>query len=443
MPKQRPGHPRGLCAVDVIARKRDGLRVEAEELHWFVSAYVAGGVAEEEMAAFLMAVYLRGMELDEVAALTMTMAATGKPVDLSGVPGVKVDKHSTGGVGDKTTLVVAPLVAAAGAPVAKMSGRALGHTGGTIDKLEAIPGLSCEMTAAQFARQVKRIGVAVAAQSADMCPADKRTYALRNRIGAVASIPLIAASVMSKKLAAGADAIVLDVKCGSGAFMKDLRSARRLARMMVEIGARASRPTAALVTDMSQPLGRAVGNSLEVAEAIEVLRGEGPAEVRELSLALGARMLVLARVAGGEREARQRLEQALASGAALGKFRQMVAAQGGDARVVDDPARLPRAESEAAARAPAAGVVRAIETQVIGEIAHRLMREGGPGAGVTLMKKRGDRVGAGEAVAMVHGDAGARRAAAEVAGAFDIGQGAPRRRPLVLEVITAGRAAGR
>jgi thymidine phosphorylase len=225
--------------------------------------------------------------------------------------------------------------------------------------------------------------------------------------------------------------------------MKDLRSARRLARMMVEIGARASRPTAALVTDMSQPLGRAVGNSLEVAEAIEVLRGEGPAEVRELSLALGARMLVLARVAGGEREARQRLEQALASGAALGKFRQMVAAQGGDARVVDDPARLPRAESEAAARAPAAGVVRAIETQAIGEIAHQLMREGGPGAGVTLMKKRGDRVTAGEAVAMVHGDAGARRAAAEVAGAFDIGQGAPRRRPLVLEVITAGRAAGR
>ena len=452
MRKQRPGYACDLRAVDLIAKKRDGLRLEAEELDWLITAYVGGAVAEEQMAAFLMAVYLRGMEPDEVAALTMAMAATGKPVDLSSVPGIKVDKHSTGGVGDKTTLVVAPLVAAAGVAVAKMSGRSLGHTGGTVDKLESIPGpsgpsrgrpvgvasrggLSCEMTAARFARQVRRIGVTIAAQSADMCPADQRTYSLRNRIGAVASIPLIAASVMSKKLAAGADAIVLDVKCGSGAFMKDLRSARRLARMMVDIGASAARPTAALVTNMSQPLGCAVGNALEVAEAMAVLRGEGPRDVRELSLALGARMLLLARAARDEAAARRRLETALADGSALAKFRRMIEAQGGDPEVVDDPARLPRAERESPARARQAGCVRAIDARAIGEIAHELMRQDGTGAGVVLLRKRGDRVKRGEPLATIHGGPGVRSAAKAVVEAYAIGPRAPRRRPLILEVI--------
>jgi pyrimidine-nucleoside phosphorylase len=427
-------HPRALRAVHIIGKKRDGLRLSAEELDWFVSQYVAARIAEEEMAAFLMAVYLRGMEFEEVAALTLAMAATGKAVNLSDVPGVTVDKHSTGGVGDKMTLVVAPLVAAAGVPVAKMSGRALGHTGGTVDKLESIPDLSCEMTASRFVRQVRRIGIAVAAQSADLCPADKRMYDLRNRIGAVASIPLIAASVMSKKLAAGCDAIMLDVKSGSGAFMKDLRSARQLAAMMVEIGTRAGRPTAALITDMSQPLGRAVGNALEVAEAIEVLRGGGPGDVRGLSLALGARMLLLGRAARSESGARRQLEQMLTSGAALAKLRQMVAAQGGDPSAVDDPSRLPRARRKVEVGADGAGWVRAIDAQAVGEIAHELMREGGPGAGVVLLKKRGDKVAQGEALAVIHGGANVE-AAAEVASTFDLGPHAPRRRPLVLEVL--------
>ncbi|UCH36681.1 MAG: thymidine phosphorylase [Armatimonadota bacterium] len=423
-----------MRALDVIARKRDGLRLDAEELDWLIAAYVAGRVSEEEMAAFLMAVYLRGMDLDETAALTLAMAATGKAVDLSSVPGVKVDKHSTGGVGDKTTLVVAPLVAAAGLPVAKMSGRALGHTGGTVDKLESIPGLSCDMTTRQFVRQVKRIGLAVAAQSDDMCPADKRMYALRNRIGAVASIPLIASSVMSKKLAAGADAIVLDVKCGGGAFMKDARTARELASTMVEIGNRASRPTAALVTDMSQPLGCAVGDALEVGEAIAALRGNGPHDLRELCLALAARMLLLARAARSETDARRRLENALASGAALGKFRAMVEAQGGDPSVVDDPSRLPQAQRKVAVRAPADGRVRAIDAQAIGEIAHNLMREAGPGGGVMLLKKRGDKVEKSRPVATVYGGAKAAAAARAVVKAYTVGPRAPRR-PLVLDVI--------
>jgi len=433
-PRQRP-HPRELRAVEIIGKKRDGLRVEPEELDCLVGEYVAGRVAEEEMAAFLMAIYVRGMDLEETAALTMAMAATGRAVDLSSIPGVKVDKHSTGGVGDKTTLVVAPLVAAAGIPVAKMSGRSLGHTGGTVDKLESIPGLTCEMTAGRFVRQVRRIGIAVAAQSADLCPADKRMYALRDRIGAVASMPLIVSSVMSKKLVAGADAIVLDVKCGSGAFMKDRRAARRLAETMVEIGARASRPTVALVTDMSQPLGRAVGEALEVAEAIQVLRGAGADDVRELSLALGAQMLVLAHKVSSERAARERLETALGDGSALRKLRQLIEAQGGDERVVDEPGRLPRAERGMAVRARGGGYVRAVDAQAVGEIAHDLISEGGPGAGVVLVKKRGDGVAAGEPLAEVRGGANLKAAAEAVPGAYTVGATRPKRRPLVLERI--------
>jgi pyrimidine-nucleoside phosphorylase len=431
-------HPRNLRPLDVIARKRDGLRLEAEELDWFVSAYVSGRVTEEEMAAFLMATYLRGMDLEETAALTMAMAATGKRVDLSAAPGVKLDKHSTGGVGDKVTLVVAPLVAAAGVSVAKMSGRSLGHTGGTVDKLESIPGLSCTMTPARFARQVGRIGVAVAAQSADMCPADQRMYALRDRIGAVASIPLIAASVMSKKLVGGADAIVLDVKCGGGAFMKDARSARSLAATMVEIGARAARPSTAVVTDMSQPLGRAVGDALEVAEAIDVLRGEGPADVRELSLALGVRMLLLARAATSEPDARRRLEGLLADGHAIARFRQLVKTQGGDASAVDHPERLPQAGRKLTVKPGRPGRVRAIDAAAIGAIVRDLIGQGGPGAGVVLHKKRGDRVADGEPLAVVHAGDGAQAAAAGVIDAYSIGVRRPRPQPLVLEVLTAG-----
>jgi len=451
MHKRRPTHPRDLRAVDLIAKKRDGLRLSAEEVDWLIASYVAGAVAEEMMAAFLMAAYIRGMDFEETAALTMAMAATGKAINLRSVPGIKVDKHSTGGVGDKTTLVVAPLVAAVGAPVAKMSGRSLGHTGGTIDKLESIPGLSCEMTTQQLVRQVRRIGVAIAAQSADLCPADKRMYALRDRIGAVASIPLIASSVMAKKLVMGGDAIVLDVKCGSGAFMKDLPSARRLATTMVEIGARAARPTAALITDMSQPLGRAVGEALEVGEAIEVLRGPstssgspraawsgGPADVRELSLALGAQMLVLGRAARNAADARSRLEGTLSSGKALAKLRQMIEAQGGDPAVVERPELLPRAARRLPVRSPQPGYVRAIDAQAVGEIARQLVLDGGPGAGIIVLKKRGDRAAAGEPLAVIHGAANLQASADALAAAYTIGARAPSRRPLILENLPPG-----
>lgn len=456
MTSSRPEHPRDLRAVDLVARKRDGRRISAEEVAWLIGRYVGGAVGEELMAAFLMAAYIRGMDFEETAALTLAMAASGRPVDLTRIPGVKVDKHSTGGVGDKTTLVVAPLVAAAGVPVAKMSGRSLGHTGGTIDKLESIPGLSCDMTPQQLVLQVRRIGVAIAAQSPDLCPADKRMYALRDRIGAVASIPLIASSVMAKKLVIGGDAIVLDVKCGSGAFMKDLRSARRLAMTMIEIGARASRPTAALISDMSQPLGWAVGEALEVGEAIEVLRGGGPLDVRELSLELGARMLLLAHVARNGADARRLLGAALSSGQALAKLRQMIEAQGGDVGVApgvkgQDPGVLanvlPRAPRKWPVRSPQSGYVRAIDAQAVGEIARELVRQGGPGAGIVLLKKRGHRVAAGDPLAVLHlGGNGGRGAASRARALLDgytIGDRPPPRRALILERLVPASATPR
>ncbi len=356
-----------------IARKRDGEELSADDLRDFLDGYLAGTVGEEQMAAFLMAGVLRGFSTDEAVAMTQVLVASGDTVDLSDLSGPTVDKHSTGGVGDTTTLVVAPLLASCGVQVAKLSGRGLGHTGGTLDKLEAIPGFRVDLTAHELHDQVQRIGVAVAAATQDLVPLDKRLYALRDVTATVPSSALIAASVMSKKLAGGAQHVLLDVKCGDGAFMTDARAAVDLARLCVDIGEAAGRRTGALVTDMSQPLSSAVGNALEVGHAIEVLTGQREGRFRDLCLELAVSALVLT---GAELDdARTRVEQALASGDGAERFRELVVAQGGDGAVVDDPwAILPVADHVVEFR-PGAGTVAAWQCRRIGEIA------GGLGAG--------------------------------------------------------------
>ena len=407
-----------MRAVDLIAKKRDRQALTAGEWDWLVQGYVRGDVPDYQMAAMLMAVRLRGMRRAETVALTLAMARSGVQLDLR--ERRAADKHSTGGVGDKVTLIVAPIVAACGVPVAKMSGRGLAHTGGTLDKLESIDGFRTRLDRDEFLRVLDQTGLVIAGQSEDLAPADAGTYALRDVTATVDSIPLIAASVMSKKLAVGAESILLDVKVGSGAFMKTVADARRLARLMVEIGRDAGRRTAAMVTDMDQPLGRTAGNALEVREAIEVLRGGGPPELRALCLDEAAHLLDLAVQGIGEQTALRWVERTVQSGAALAQFQRTVAAQGGDPRQIEEPARMPAAPVVHAVRAPQAGYIARIDALPVG---HLVMGLGAGRAtkhdairhdtGVVLLRAHGDGVERGEPLAEVHAgsEADAERAA--------------------------------
>ncbi len=355
-----------MRAIDLIVKKRNGEVLRKEEIEYFIRNYVEGVIPDYQMAALCMAIYFQGMNADEVADLTMAMARSGEMVDLSPIQGIKVDKHSTGGVADTATLVLGPLVAAAGVPVAKMSGRGLGHTGGTIDKLESIPGFRTTLSREAFIRQVNEIKLAVVGQSGNLVPADKKIYALRDVTGTVPSLPLIASSIMSKKIAAGADKIVLDVKTGSGAFMKNKEDAFKLARVMVKIGAEVGKQTIALVTNMDQPLGTAIGNALEMEEAILTLQGKNQGDLRALCLDTGAQMLMLAHRVKKIEEGQELLTKLLDSGAALEKFADMIEAQGGDRNVVENPALLPQANNRQQIKANRDGFIASINAEMLG-----------------------------------------------------------------------------
>ena len=397
--------------VDLIVKKRDGGELTAAELQYFVKGFVAGTIPDYQVAAWAMAVYFQGMTPIETTALTQAMAASGDQLDLHDAvaPGVViVDKHSSGGVGDKTTLAVGPIVAACGLPVGKMSGRGLSFTGGTIDKLESIAGWSPDLSEAQFRQQLHTIGLVVAGQTSNLAPADKVLYALRDVTGTVPSLPLIASSIMSKKLAAGADAIVLDVKCGHGAFMETLETARALSRLMVDIGHHAGRQVTALITQMEQPLGHAVGHALEVKEAIATLQGNGPADFQELVETVAAEMLHLGHGAASPDAARQQIRTVLENGAALAKFRAFVAAQGGDVALVDDPERLPTAPVCQPYVAPQSGYIARIDAREVGltcvELGGGRQQKGDPidhRVGILVNAKVGAQVSAGDALGLV------------------------------------------
>ncbi|NLJ83925.1 MAG: pyrimidine-nucleoside phosphorylase [Halanaerobiaceae bacterium] len=398
-----------MRVYDLIYKKRQGEVLEREEIRFLIDGYTDGSIPDYQIAAWAMAVFFQGMNDREIADLTMAMAASGDQIDLSPIRGFKVDKHSSGGVGDTTTLVLAPLVSAAGVPVAKLSGRGLGHTGGTIDKLESIPGFRTDLSLAEFIENVNQIGVAVAGQTADLTPADKKLYSLRDVTATVDSIPLIASSIMSKKIAGGADGIVLDVKTGDGAFMEKVEEAEKLARTMVEIGKHLERQTIAVITDMSQPLGYAIGNALEVKEAIATLQGRGPADLTELSLLLGANMLLLAGRTGSYQEGYDLLQELLETGAALEQFARLIRAQGGEAGIIDDVNKLPQARFNYPVTAGEEGYISAIRTRELGlqsvEIGGGRARKDDvidPAVGFVLEKKVGDRVRPGDTLLVIH-----------------------------------------
>ncbi len=392
-----------MRAVDIIAKKRDGHELSREELEFFIHGFVRGDIPDYQAAAWLMAVFCRGMSHRETVDLTLIMAHSGDVLDLSDIAPVVVDKHSTGGVGDKTTIAVAPMVAAAGLPIAKMSGRGLGFTGGTLDKLESIPGYIVPLSREQFMAQLRRVGVVVAGPSADLAPADAKLYALRDVTATIDSIPLIASSIMSKKIAAGAHAIVLDVKVGRGAFMKTEEAAIELAQTMVDIGRSLGRRMAAVVSDMNQPLGQAVGNTVEVVEAINTLRGQGPADFTEHCYTVAGQLLVAGQAAADLEQARQRLQQLIRSGAALEKFVQWIEAQGGDPRVVDDFSIMPWAPVVEEVSAPQSGYIAGIDALEVGLTAVELgagrEKKGEPidhGVGIVFGPKVGDFVEHGQ-----------------------------------------------
>lgn len=394
---------------DIIEKKRDGYSLTKKEIDFFVQGYTEGLIPDYQASALCMAIYFQGMTEEERVYLTMAMAHSGDVIDLSRIEGVKVDKHSTGGVGDTTTLVLAPLVASVGVPFAKMSGRGLGHTGGTIDKLESIPGFSVEVDQDEFVRLVNEIKLAVVGQSGNLTPADKKLYSLRDVTATISSIPLIASSIMSKKLAAGADAIVLDVKTGSGAFMKTKEEAVKLARAMVSIGKGAGRETIAVISDMNQPLGRAIGNALEVKEAIDTLQGKGPEDLTELSLVLGSHMVVLAGKASTPEEGKKKLQENIENGKALEVFRKFVQAQGGDPRVTEDQSLLPEAKYQLPYMAKKSGYIAEITADEIGTSAMllgagRTTKESAIdlSVGIVLHKKVGEFVQKGERILTIH-----------------------------------------
>lgn len=429
---------------DIIMKKRNGGRLSQEEITYFINGYTRGEIPDYQVSALMMAVYFQGMDEEETLALTMAMAHSGEMLDLSAIEGVKVDKHSTGGVGDKTSLALAPMAAACGIRVAKMSGRGLGHTGGTIDKLESFKGFSTAISREQFIRQVNEIGISIMGQTADLAPADKKLYALRDVTATVDNMSLIASSIMSKKLAAGADAIVLDVKTGSGAFMKTEEDSLALAREMVKIGNGAGRRTIAVVSDMNQPLGRAVGNALEVKEAIDTLRGQGPEDFVELCLTLGSQMLIAGGKARDTRQARVMLQQTIENGAALEKLAQFVQAQGGDPAAVYDPSLLPRAAHTEPIPAPSDGWIRQIRCDEIGICS--LMLGGGRetkdseidlSVGLVLTAKVGDYVKKGEPLAYLHYNDPVKAAAARerFCQAYTIGAEAETKAPALIHRI--------
>jgi pyrimidine-nucleoside phosphorylase len=428
-------------AVDLIERKRNGEELSADDVREFIAAYVRGDVPDYQAAAFLMAVWFRGLSPAETYAMTAAMVASGDTVDLAARLGRRVvDKHSTGGVGDKVTIAVGPVVAACGVPFGKMSGRGLGHTGGTLDKLESIPGFRVELTTDELVEQTREIGIAVAGQSADLVPADKKLYALRDVTATIDQVSLIAASIMSKKIAAGASAVVLDVKVGEGAFMRTVEDARELAQEMRALGEQAGMDVLCVLTDMDQPLGRAVGNALEVREAWETVSGGGPADFRELVLDSAAELLALSDLGVDEAEGRRRAEAALEDGSALATYERWVRAQGGD----PDPARLPVAPVVRQVAAPASGYVHELGAREVAVTAMELGagREvaGEPidhAVGVVCLRKRGEEVAAGEPLAEIHAcdDTAAEKAETALLTAYEIGAGEPEPRPLVLEVL--------
>ena len=395
--------------VDLISKKRHNIELTTAEIEWIINGYTNKEIPDYQMSALLMAIVFNDMTKAERLALTQAMVNSGDVVDLSAIEGVKVDKHSTGGVGDKTSLILGPLVASMGVPVAKMSGRGLGHTGGTLDKLESISGMKIEIEMDQFIQQVNDIKLAIIGQTGNLAPADKYLYALRDVTGTVESIPLIASSIMSKKIAAGADAIVLDVKFGAGAFMKTLDDAKELATAMVEIGRDAGRETVAFLTDMNQPLGFAIGNALEVKEAIETLSGNGPKDLEELVLQLASHMVVLAKKAANTEQAYAKLKEKLQNGEALQKFKEFVAAQGGDTSQIENPELLPTASSVIPVTATEAGYVEKIDALSIGIAAMKLGAGRATkedtidmGVGVVLNKKVGEAINQGDVLAYVH-----------------------------------------
>ena len=431
--------------VDIIEKKRDGGKLTKEEIEFFVNGYVRGDIPDYQASALLMAIYFRHMDYDETLNLTLAMENSGDKLDLSGINGIKVDKHSTGGVGDKTSLVLAPMVAALGGKVAKMSGRGLGHTGGTIDKLESIPGFNTSLSEEAFVKQVNDIGIAITGQTGNLAPADKKIYALRDVTAIVDSIPLIASSIMSKKIAAGAGAIVLDVKVGSGAFMKNMQDAEKLAEEMVKIGSLAGRNTIAVISDMDEPLGLAVGNALEVAEAVKTLKKEGPEDLINLCLELGTQMLIASKVEENADKARGMLQNSIDDGSAYNKFLEFIKRQGGDITVFDDLDEFTECNYKIEVKADKEGYVQRIESELIGEASMilgggRMTKEDviDYSVGVKLSAKRGDYVKCGDCLATIYAANKDKILEAEglIIKAFEISEDIVKTSPLIKRIIS-------